>query len=224
VSEALASLFPPCVAVEAAGAVDADESSLTPEETRWLAPMAPGRRREFTMGRNAARRALARLGLAPVTIGRHADDRDPQWPEGIVGSISHTQGIVIAACARSTDAAAIGLDVETAGPLGEEIVNEICRDEELDVLRGLTPPSPSDWPKVVFVIKEASYKAWFPHARTALGFHAMHVTIAPAIRHFSAQILPAERAGGLAGPWRAEGRFLCTAEFVMAGALVRPRP
>jgi 4'-phosphopantetheinyl transferase EntD len=115
--------------------------------------------------------------------------------------------------------------VESAGPLGAEMVNEICRDDELDALRGVASPSPSDWPKVIFAIKEASYKAWFPQTRTALEFHAMHVTIVPAIRHFSVQVLiPADRVGGLAGRWSAEGRFLCTAEFVAAGALVGRRP
>ena len=220
-SQALASLFPPYVAVEAAGAADADESLLTADEARWLAPMVPMRRREFTMGRNAARRALARLGVAPVTIGRHATDRDPEWPGGVVGSISHSHGVAAAACARTGDLLAIGLDVERAGPLGDDIVGEICRPDELDALRSTTSPLPSDWPKLFFAIKEASYKAWFPRTRTPLEFHAMHVTLDPSARRFTATVHHAAAAHLAEAPWVLEGRFDWDDEVVLAGALIR---
>jgi 4'-phosphopantetheinyl transferase EntD len=219
--ELLASLFPPFVIVEAAGLGDDDESLLPPEESRWLSPMAPVRRREFTMGRNTARRALERLGIPRVAIGRHGEDRDPEWPAGIVGSISHTHGVAVAACARASDALAIGLDVERAGPLGDDIVREICRDEELDALRGLEQPEPSDWPKLLFAVKEAGYKAWFPLTRTPLDFHSMHVTVDPRARRFTATVHHAATAHLSDAPWALEGRFGWNAHLVLAGAVIR---
>ncbi len=217
----LASLFPPFVIVEAAGTGDDDECLLPPEESRWLAPMAPVRRREFTLGRNTARRALARLGFPRVAIGRQGDDRDPEWPAGIVGSISHTHGVAVAACARAGDVLAIGLDVERAGPLGDDIVRDICRDEELDALRGLEPPGPSDWPKLLFAVKEAGYKAWFPRTRAPLEFHSMHVTLDPLARRFSATVQHAATAHLSDAPWVLEGRFGWNADVVLAGAVIR---
>ena len=219
--ELLASLFPPFVVVEAAGPGDDDASLLPPEESRWLAPMAPVRRREFAMGRNAARRALGRLGLPSVVIGRREEDRDPVWPEGIVGSISHTHGVAVAACARAGDVLAIGLDVERAGPLGDDIVREICRDEELEALRNVDSPHPSDWPKLLFAVKEAGYKAWFPRTRTPLEFHAMHATLDPGARCFSATVHHAATAHLSDAPWLLEGRFGWNAEVVLAGAVIR---
>jgi 4'-phosphopantetheinyl transferase EntD len=219
--ELLASLFPPFVIVEAAGPGDDDESLLPPEESRWLAPMASVRRREFTAGRNTARRALERLGLPRVAIGRHGDDRDPEWPADIVGSISHTHGVAVAACAWASDVLAIGLDVERAGPLGDDIVREICRNEELDALRHVAPPEPSDWPKLLFAVKEAGYKAWFPRTRTPLEFHAMHVILDPPARRFSATVHHPATAHLSDAPWVLEGRFGWNAEVVLAGAVIR---
>ena len=217
----LASLFTPFVSVESAQPADADESLLTSDERDWLAPMVPVRRREFAMGRNAARRALARLGVPPVSIGRSEADRDPQWPDGIVGSITHSHGVAAAACARSSDVLAIGLDVERAGPLGADIVREICRPDELDALRAAAPPLPSDWPKLLFAVKEAGYKAWFPRTRAPLEFHAMRVTLDPSTRHFSATVHHAATARLGDAPWVLEGRFDWNDDVVMAGALIR---
>jgi 4'-phosphopantetheinyl transferase EntD len=216
----LAALFPPFVSVEVAGAADAAESALAAEESCWLAPMVSGRRREFTMGRNAARRAMARLGVGPAAIGRHSSDRDPLWPAGIVGSISHAHGVVVAACARENDARAIGVDVERAGPLGADLVREICREDELEALRGVAPPAPSDWPKLLFSIKEAGYKAWFPSMRTPLEFHAMRVIPDPAARRFSAHVASAVV---MDAAWEVKGGFAWNAELVVAGALLSGR-
>jgi 4'-phosphopantetheinyl transferase EntD len=219
--ELLASLFPPFVIVKVAGPGDDDESLLPPEESRWLAPMAPVRRHEFTMGRNAARRALERLGVPRVAICRRSDDRDPEWPAGIVGSISHSHGVAVAACARVSDVLAIGLDVERAGPLGDDVVREICRNEELEALGQLEPPKPSDWPKLLFAVKEAGYKAWFPRTRAPLDFHSMHVTLDPRSRRFTATVQHEATAHLSDAPWVLEGRFGWNAEVVLAGAVIR---
>jgi 4'-phosphopantetheinyl transferase EntD len=159
--------------------------------------------------------------VPPVTIGRRADDRDPEWPDGIVGSITHSHGVAAAACARASDVLAIGLDIERAGPLGDDIVREICRPDELDALRTATPPLPSDWPKLLFAVKEAGYKAWFPRTRAPLEFHAMHVTLDPPARRFSATVHHAATAHLADAPWVLEGRFDWTDEVVLAGALIR---
>jgi len=216
----LATLFPPSVVVEAAGPEDADESRLTPEESAWLPPMAAIRRHEFTLGRNAARRALRRLDIPSATIGRHPDDRDPVWPEGIVGSISHSHGVAAAACARAGPILGLGLDVERAGPLGDDLIAEICRPDELARFAELAP-HPVDWPKQLFTIKEAAYKAWFPRTRTPLEFHAMQVSLDADARRFSATVRHAATARLGDAPWVLEGRFGWNEELLVAGAVLR---
>jgi 4'-phosphopantetheinyl transferase EntD len=118
---------------------------------------------------------------------------------------------------------AIGLDVERAGPLGDDIVREICRDDELASLATAPPPRPSDWPRLLFAIKEAGYKAWFPLTRTPLAFHVMQVRLDPAAHTFVAAVhhAAAARLGG--APWVLEGRFGWNDEVVTAGAVLRDR-
>ena len=216
----LEQLFPTAVAVEAATEADADEGLLPPEEARLLGPMAPIRRREFTLGRNAARRALTRLGLGPVAIPRHDGERDPVWPATIVGSISHSHGIAAAACARAGELLGLGLDVEQAGPLGADIVRTVCRDDDLEMLWDAPAPAPSDWPRLVFAMKEAGYKAWFPLTRAPLEFHAMHLRVDARARRFTATVHHAA-ASQLPAPWVLEGRFGWNGEVVVAGAVLR---
>ena len=78
-----------------------------------LARAVPTRQREFLAGRFCAREALREIAPqradATLAIG---ENRAPIWPDGTVGSITHTGGIAAAAVARTSDARAIGLDVE----------------------------------------------------------------------------------------------------------------
>src|SRR4051794_10899097 len=50
---------------------------------------APKRRREFALGRACARAALKGLGHGDAVIGKSANGA-PIWPDGIIGSITHT--------------------------------------------------------------------------------------------------------------------------------------
>jgi 4'-phosphopantetheinyl transferase EntD len=71
-------------AVEAIG----DANGLLPEEDALVASAVPPRRSEFAAGRRSARRALGMLGCParPLMIGAL---RQPLWPEGFAGSITH---------------------------------------------------------------------------------------------------------------------------------------
>ena len=71
---------------------------------------APQREEEFQMGRFCAEKALQRLDPALPTRVSKNEDGSPRWPDGIVGSITHTQGFVSAAVARLQDYLGLGLD------------------------------------------------------------------------------------------------------------------
>src|SRR5258707_14555226 len=66
---------------------------------------------EFAFGRQAAAEVLASLGFETeaIPVGPRGA---PRWPEGVVGSISHTDGLAISVAARATERTAIGIDVE----------------------------------------------------------------------------------------------------------------
>lgn len=69
------------------------------------------RRSEYLAGRRAARAALRECGIeaADVEIG---DNRGPVWPEGYVGSITHSGTIAAAAVALKRHANGVGIDIE----------------------------------------------------------------------------------------------------------------
>jgi len=64
---------------------------LFPEEEAVIANAVDKRRREFATARACARAALAKLGLPPVPIVPGFRGA-PQWPSGVVGSITHCAG------------------------------------------------------------------------------------------------------------------------------------
>jgi len=215
----LASLFPPGLVVEVATSADEDEQLLYDAELALMGTMIPARRREFATGRNAARRALARLGIPALPVLRHGTGRDIAWPEGTIGSISHTSGLCAVACARvSPQLLSLGLDVEQPGPLGDDIVPTICRSDELEMLGAFPPPWPSDWPRLLFTIKEAAYKAWYPVTRREISFQEMRVTLDVAERSCVAEV-----DGNVAAGLKINGRFGWDDDFVYAGAVLTRR-
>ena len=74
---------------------------------------APKRLGEFLAGRLAAREALRPFGLAGSTVAIGAS-REPLWPAGLEGSISHSvlAGEGVALCAVRPGKAGLGLDLE----------------------------------------------------------------------------------------------------------------
>ena len=86
-------------------------NGLFPEEAALVERATDKRRQEFAAGRERAREALAALDLGKTPILRGFRGA-PQWPPGIVGSITHCAGYCAAAVARAEDLAAIGLDAD----------------------------------------------------------------------------------------------------------------
>lgn len=215
----LGALYPPGVVVEIATAADDDERLLYDAELALMGTMIPARRREFAAGRNAARRALARLGVPASPVLRHGTDRDIAWPDGTIGSISHTRGLCAVACARiTTQLHSLGLDVEQPGPLGDDIVTTICRSDELAMLGAYPPPWPSDWPRLLFTIKEAAYKALYPITRREISFQEMRITLDVAERSYVAEV-----DGNVLAHLKINGRFGWEDGFVHAGAVLTCR-
>jgi len=208
-------LFPPAVVIEVATEADEDDSILHPAEQALMNAMVPARKREFAAGRNAARRALARLGFQNATLPRRPSSHDVLWPEGTAGSISHTRGLRVAACVRTTDLRSVGIDVEEAGPLGADIIDAICLPEELLALERLAAPFPSDWPRLIFAMKEAAYKALYPLTRHMLTFHDARVFIDPLSRGYRFEVLDKTMPG-----MPVTGCFAWSDDYVAATAIL----
>lgn len=191
------------------------DAQLFPEE-EWIVRRAvERRRREFTTARVCARDALAQLGLPlqPIPAGPRGN---PEWPTGIVGSITHCDGYRAAAVAHAREFATIGIDAEPNDPLPDGVLSMVASVEELKWLQPcMRVASTVRWDRLLFCIKETVYKAWFPLTSQSLGFDDARVLIDGSRREFSAQIAGRVSGGrersSLSGRWLIRDGLIVTA-------------
>lgn len=170
--------------------------ALHPAEEAAVARAIDRRRREFSAGRQCARRAMADLGEPPAPIPQ-GPDRAPVWPEGLVGSISHAETWCAAAVARIADGVrGIGLDIEPAEPIDEGLLRIICVPEERAFIAAQPEERRGLIARLFFSAKEAAYKCQYCVSRTMLSYHAMRIHVDLAARQFVAVFQVA------AGPFR----------------------
>jgi len=207
----------PAEVVSAAVLGDDPDARLLPEEEPEVAKAVEKRVREFTIARSCARRALGKLGLPETPILRGAK-RQPLWPAGIVGSITHTRGYYAAAVGRADEVLTVGIDAETHAELPDGVLGVVTLPEEREMLSRL--PSGTFWGRILFSAKESVYKSWFPLTEKWLGFNDARVTIDPVENTFSVSLLvepPLVRGVPLTG---FEGRYLVRDGFVVTAIAV----
>jgi 4'-phosphopantetheinyl transferase EntD len=213
-------LPPEVVAEEAFG--DVQDIALFPEEEAVIAKAVDKRRREFTTARACARTALAKIGLPPVPIVPGPRGA-PQWPAGVVGSITHCVGYRASAVARACDVVTIGLDAEPHDTLPDGVLGAIAYGDETARLAALAAARPDVcWDRMLFCAKESVYKAWFPLTHRWLGFEDASVIIDPVNRTFTARLLvdgPVVNGAvitGFGGRWLVSDGLIITAIVVTA--------
>jgi len=223
-------ILTPCVAsAEAFG--DVPEAGLFPEEQAVVANAIGARQREFGTVRRCARQALAELGIPAVPL-LPGEGRAPQWPDGVVGSMTHCAGYRAAAVARAPAIAAVGIDAEPNEPLPEGVLRLVSLGEERARLAELAANHAGghgdvvNWDRLLFCCKEAVYKAWYPLARRWLGFESALVSIDPARALFTARLLVpgpdvnGTELAGFSGRWlAADGLLLAAIALPSAGAI-----
>jgi 4'-phosphopantetheinyl transferase EntD len=184
----LAEIVPPAVAADEAFG-DLPDAALFPEEEAAVARAVDKRRREFAAARACARAGLARLGVPPTPILPGLRGA-PQWPPGIVGSITHCAGYRASAVARAEDMLTLGLDAEPDDRLPEGVLGAVSSASERARLEALASDAPGpSWDRLLFCAKEAVYKAWFPLTGRWLGFADAEVTIDQERGTFAARLL-----------------------------------
>ena len=215
----LADTLPPEVAaVEAFG--DMLDIVLFPEEEAVLVRAVDKRRREFTAARACARAALATLGLPPAPIVPGLCGA-PQWPPGVVGSMTHCAGDRAAAVARDQDVLTLGLDAEPDHRLPEGVLNAIATADERARLAARLCGAGAIVGPAPFSAKESVYKAWFPLTRRWLGFEEAAITINPSDGTFTARLLVpgpvlyGRQLTGFTGRWLARHGLVLTAIAVL---------
>jgi 4'-phosphopantetheinyl transferase EntD len=174
-SATFAALFPAgAAAAELRGPGEA--ACLKPEEACSVERAVPKRVQEFAAGRQCARRALAELGRVDVPIPA-AHDRQPVWPAGVVGSITHTAGLCAAVVAEGTRLKALGVDTELSGAVKPELWQTICVADESVWIDTLPPSERAAAVTLLFSAKEAFYKCQYPLVGERLSFDDLSVTV-----------------------------------------------
>ena len=128
--------------------------------------------------RQAVRASTAGANLAspdfPIKVGA---DRQPVWPESLVGSITHTAGFCAAVVAMREKFAAVGVDSEVAGSVKAALWRCICTPAEMQWLRSLPDTQRALAATLIFSAKEAFYKCQYPLVGERLNFHAARVEV-----------------------------------------------
>ncbi|BCG72099.1 4'-phosphopantetheinyl transferase [Mesorhizobium sp. 113-1-2] len=150
---------------------DADEALLLPEEARSIPARQPAMRRASGAARWIAHRLLADIGIKDVAIPR-APSGAPVWPAGIIGSLAHDDDMAVAAVAQIADISSLGIDVEPALPLPDDIfaLVAIAADRMDTADQSLAG-------RILFAAKEAVYKAVYPLDRQVLGYEDISVDL-----------------------------------------------
>ncbi|MBB6571214.1 4'-phosphopantetheinyl transferase superfamily protein [Kribbella sandramycini] len=186
--------------------------TLLPAEYAAIARAVPKRRAEFATVRHCAREALARLGHPAAPIG-NGKDREPLWPDGVVGSLTHCEGYRAAAVTSSPRIASIGIDAEVHQPLPDGVDQGVTVAAEVPMLRRLAAEYPAiHWGRVLFSAKESIYKAWYPLTQAWLDFTDCELVIDPEHGTFTGRILlPGTAIAGFDGRWSVTGGHVLTA-------------
>jgi len=143
--------------------------------------------------------------------------REPLWPAGIVGSITHTEGLCAVAAARDTQYRGIGIDVEPNLPIEPDLIDYVCEDAELQAAASLAGLEPERAARLLFSAKEAVYKCQFYLSRRFLEFHDVNIRLS-ASGEFRAELrvdLPELGSGAcIMGRFAQRGGFLLTASWI----------
>jgi 4'-phosphopantetheinyl transferase EntD len=149
-----------------------DEGALMPEEAAAFATSVVQVRRASGAARIVARELLTRLGHPACALPKSPSGA-PTWPAGVVGSLAHDYRVAVAAVGNRRDVATLGIDVEPAEALPSDLLELVATPQELskigdDPFRG----------RLLFVAKEAVYKAVYPLDQTFLEHHDVEIDLA----------------------------------------------
>lgn len=139
---------------------------------------APLRQVEWALGRHCAHQAGRKLGVeVPPDLPR-GEDRAPIWPAGLVGSLTHKDGLVVAAVARRGEIRGLGIDTERIIPAKTlaEIAKTIANPAERELAaRYAASIDRETFLSLLFSAKESLYKCLYPSVRKFFSYHEAEI-------------------------------------------------
>lgn len=195
-----------------------DKEVMFDEEALLVGSAVPERRAEFLTGRKCAHLALAKLGIASTPILR-GPNREPLWPEGVAGSITHCRGYCAAAVARSGGERWIGIDAESNEPLPRGIIDIIASASEIE-LAAAALRRIANWDRLVFSAKESVYKAWYPCRKARFNALDFSIKFLPESSCFEVDFSTPGFDGNQRAGARFHGRYLVGNDMILTSVAV----
>lgn len=171
-ADAIATLAVPGVRIGHRVIQPGDEAVLFETEAKTITSQVAEKRRASGAARIVGRELLKQLGVPEQAIPKRVSGA-PLWPDGATGSFAHDHLVAVAAAGLTRDVGALGIDIEPATPLPADMLDLVTMPNERigidgDPLRG----------RVLFVAKEAVYKAVHPLDGLFLDYHDIEVDLA----------------------------------------------
>lgn len=163
-----------------------------PDEEAYITRAVDKRKREFRAGRHAAHRALAALGIEDFAL-KVGDHRQPLWPTGIIGSISHTEGFCACVATPKGDVLSLGIDVEPLETVDAASLPLICTRRELQAIEEARDKTTIPLCKLIFSAKECVHKVYHPLNGHTLDFLDAEISFDLEKKTFSAKITNPEK-------------------------------
>ena len=196
---------------------DLSQFHALPAEEQALVDGAVDRRKaDFGDSRWCAHQALKNFMDAHPPILRGPRGM-PLFPQGISGSLTHTDGFRAALLAPSDRWASVGIDVEVARPLPEGVFNTIANlGEQRRIHKALRSEDLQLLDTVLFSAKEATYKTWFPLTHRFLDFDQADIDLRPDGTFTSYLLARPVPVPFIQGRWTIRNGYVITAAAVPA--------
>lgn len=135
----------------------------------------PKRQAEFISGRLACSHAIENLRGVQVWVKSKAT-REPDWPAGIVGSISHNDHVAVAVVGKTQDFLGLGYDLEECeSEKSNDFLAPIYTEKD-HTLKDQLPMEPEVFSYLLFSAKEALFKCLFPTVKVMFGFECCYMS------------------------------------------------
>lgn len=179
-----------------------------PEEEECIRDAVPRRRMEFSTGRWCARQALTSLGEhpSPILVGHR---REPLWPAGVIGTITHAAGLCAAVAVRIGRWRGVGIDlleVPAARRALRDGAGLVASEGEERAMQAVAPAG-VDPLALLFSAKESAIKAISAQLERFIDFR--EIRLSPQNERFEASCTGIGHP--LEGWWNATDELIITA-------------
>jgi len=153
-------------------------TSLSQAEMKPVSSASIDRIREFQAGRHCARAVLATWGQDNTSL-LVQPDRQPAWPSGFVGSISHSASECIVVVGKASHYMGVGIDIEPHRALCKNVIRMITTACERRWLEGVEGDQHNRLARLLFSAKESFFKCFYSAFGIKLGFRDVSFTLDP---------------------------------------------